>query len=397
MTNAAPTQVPLNSPGFHALIVGVSEYPYVEGGIHAQPETYGLGQLTTGASSALAMYEWLDGARNQLVQPLASCRLLLSPSPAESARIPSSILAKASRATRDNFAKAAHEWRAEASNNQAGCTLFYFAGHGMQRGGLDSVLLLEDFNRPPGAVLHNAVDVNTIFEGMSPSQPACDAIAATQLYFIDACRVEPEQFRNMARVNVTPLWDLAREVRVDNRSAPIFYAALPAGTASAIPGGQSIFSLALLQALRRGAICDGNADPKMRWPVTIYALNQALRAELDNLAEAHGGQFPFFPTGIFKDAQIQFLPTAPTFDVTMEVLPDGTCDNASLVVDGDFRRDIVRTGRPIRPHPVGATLPMGHYTITVSVCPPGPPKHAVKHRESRIVAAGQTYWKLRVA
>jgi hypothetical protein len=69
------------SPGVHALIVGVSSYRHLPGGGGVQAaETYGLTQLSAAASTATAVYEWLATQSANLRVPLASCRLLLSPS-----------------------------------------------------------------------------------------------------------------------------------------------------------------------------------------------------------------------------------------------------------------------------------------------------------------------------
>ena len=47
-------------------------------------------------------------------------------------------------------------------------TIFYFAGHGVQRTQRDAVLLLDDFGAPGGESLANTVDANHLFDGMVP-------------------------------------------------------------------------------------------------------------------------------------------------------------------------------------------------------------------------------------
>src|SRR2546422_10325560 len=68
-------------PGLHALIAGVSAYPHLPAGTGTPaPDSFGMQQLSSTALSAYKMYRWLEGWQNRLRIPLATCRLLLSPS-----------------------------------------------------------------------------------------------------------------------------------------------------------------------------------------------------------------------------------------------------------------------------------------------------------------------------
>ena len=133
--------------GLQAFIIGVSSYPHLPGASAARTKfDFGMQQL---ASPALELL---------------------------------------------NFLTAAAEWQSDAAADTRNICLFYFSGHGVQRKSSDSVLLLEDFGDHRGGMLRNAVDLDTIFHGMAHSseQPK---IAKTQLYFVDACRVEPKKIR----------------------------------------------------------------------------------------------------------------------------------------------------------------------------------------------------------
>ncbi|HSV46369.1 MAG TPA: hypothetical protein VLJ58_11320, partial [Ramlibacter sp.] len=46
-------------PGVYAVIVGVSAYPHLKGGHKPAPETHGLEQLVSSASTAAALFTWL--------------------------------------------------------------------------------------------------------------------------------------------------------------------------------------------------------------------------------------------------------------------------------------------------------------------------------------------------
>src|SRR5258706_503636 len=77
-------------------------------------------------------------------------------------------------------------------------------------------------------------------------------IARTQLYFVDACRITPQEFRQFERMPTYGVFD-AEVNDVDDRKAPIFYAAIPGTAAVGRSGKQSLFSDALLQCLEGAA------------------------------------------------------------------------------------------------------------------------------------------------
>ena len=133
------------NPGVHALVIGVSSYPFLTDGAHAVADPWGMGQLTSTAASAFKMFEWLERTRAKLPVPLATCRVLLSPSPQEP-----HLNGVADAATTMNVLAAANEWRNDASSNRDNVTFFYFAGHGVQRTKEDAVMCLEDFLQPFG-------------------------------------------------------------------------------------------------------------------------------------------------------------------------------------------------------------------------------------------------------
>ena len=70
--------------GTHALICGISAYPHLVGGSgDLTPHNYDLPQLKSAARTAHAVYSWLLEHADDLVPPLASCRLLIAPTPGE--------------------------------------------------------------------------------------------------------------------------------------------------------------------------------------------------------------------------------------------------------------------------------------------------------------------------
>lgn len=158
-------------PGLHAFIVGVSGYPHLPASENepSNPQGLGMRRLTSTSLTAQVMYRWLfdRDAKGLLPVPLATCRLLLSPSTTELAI--DQTLGNAPAATVDNFLQAADAWRTDAASDQKNVTLFYFAGHGVQREKGDAVLLLEEFGNGLGPTLLKAVDMHSIVYGMTTS------------------------------------------------------------------------------------------------------------------------------------------------------------------------------------------------------------------------------------
>src|SRR3954463_11600941 len=70
-------------PGLHALLVGVSRYPHLAGGEEPAAETFGLGQLSSPATTVKLLAERLLAHKDRLTPKLKTLRVLVSPSPSE--------------------------------------------------------------------------------------------------------------------------------------------------------------------------------------------------------------------------------------------------------------------------------------------------------------------------
>src|SRR5205823_5326133 len=113
-------------PGLHALIVGVSGYPHLPvPGAGAPPaEAFGMYQLSSTSLAAYRVYRWLLDEAQGLPVPLATCRLLLSPS-ADELAAEGHLAGLGSASTVDNFLVDAAGWRTDASSSDDNMTLFY--------------------------------------------------------------------------------------------------------------------------------------------------------------------------------------------------------------------------------------------------------------------------------
>jgi len=375
------------NPGVHAFIIGVSQYPFLGGGPQAAADPWGMDQLTSAASTAHKVLEWLKIAR--LTAPLATCRVLLSPSPGEA-----HLAGIADPATTDNVFAEAHAWRADAASHPDNVTFFYFAGHGVQRSKEDAVLCLQDFREPPptAPALRRAIDVATLCGGMSPSSTQPN-IARTQFYFIDACREQPGQLAKFDEPKTTALWDMESDGQ-DDRSAPIFFASVSNHTAGAIPGVQTLFSRVLIAGLE-GNAADSLGDDDAgnpEWGVTVESLNKALQSGVDELNRDLGGDQRYTVGGLLKPARLCLLDKPPVVDVTLTVDPEAASLVSRVMITGDNQAPLVFN--PPFVHPVENKLSAGLYRVDVVCAPPAPP-FTDQHRNKE-ARAPRASWKVKV-
>lgn len=361
-----------DGPGLHVLLVGVSAYPYLIDGDRPCANPRGLAQIDCAAGTVQAMFDWLTRAGDKLGHPLRTCRLLASPSSAEVLTAPG--LARALPATMDNLGEAVRAWRADAAGDRAGATLFYFAGHGVQRTRGDSLLLLSEF-LAPGAMLAHTVDLSCIYDGMG--EPDFPDIAQTQYYFVDACRTDLPGVQALADRSAPALWDVTLGGG-DERVAPIFHAAGSGRLAygSTLPGGVSAFGTDLLACLDGGgAERIRGADGRSRWEVTIGTLARSLPLLVKDANDARGRRLRSF--GIDKwtdmDATITVLPDAPTVECVLRISPTGAENCAS--VDLTLGANPYHFTAPLQnPHPFQAAA--GGYVLRASVPPDASPVYS---------------------
>ena len=380
-------------PGFHAFIAGVSSYPHLPGGIGTPaPDSFGMQQLSSAALTAYKMYCWLVERQRKLPVPLATCRLLLSPSP-EEVQVEPQLAVLADHCTLDAFQAAAGDWRTDASSHQENVTFFYFAGHGVQRSKGDQVLLLEDFGDGRGGTLDKAVNTKNIYNGMvkSPSRPT---MAQIQLYFIDACRILPSKFKDYERMETSAVWDIELSGR-DDRRAPIFYAAVPGSVAYALRGDQSIFSKALFACLNGGAAESEEQDGQQRWQVSYHSLSETLGDYIAELNQTKGADQEFTVDGFGADAIIHYLDGPPLVESMLEVVPVDALAFVEIEVWNNARNELVWSlPAPLNPYPYLGMLPAGEYRISVLINPPHPMYRP--YTQLSLVRPRSFSWKARV-
>jgi hypothetical protein len=263
------------TPGTFAVIIGVSEYLYLQGGAHYVPtdETYGLGQLHVSALTACAFLNWFDLAYDAPDAPPAQCWVRLSPSEAEREALGETLEAAAqdavtvlgaAPATMDSCEEAIGSWfgaMAELSGDAAAKSrsLFFFSGHGLEVAYESQVLLPTDYLRRPGRSVNAAISTANLSKGLQFSP------VTNHLLFVDACRNDNAQLRQFVLTGRNILNEKGAAAANADALTGILYASA-AGTQTWQPreinDGLSVFGGALVRGLeggegieRRG--CDG--------------------------------------------------------------------------------------------------------------------------------------------
>jgi hypothetical protein len=366
-------------PGLHVLLVGISQYQFLAEGEKELIKSYGLGQLDCAARTAGELARWLLNPTADLSWPLRTLRLLASPSKIERGLLPE--FDASPDATLENLQVALHAWRQDASAHPDGATLFYFAGHGIQRTRGDSVLLLSDFLDPHGPMLARAIDFNEIYDGMA--EPNYDQMAHTQVYFVDACRSDFPKLQTLANATPASVWDITEGGR-DDRVAPIFLGASVGRPAfgSRTPGEVSAFGRDVMTCLAGAGADLLRHGPDARWTVTIGTLQQALAQLVKEANKSPGRDLRSFSFDRWTnlDTALVTLRTAP--EVRCRFTFDPTDAQAYTTITLDGLRNAKPCVFPAQPlDPGGYRAPAGGYVLSAEFAPSGGMKPATLARQ----------------
>lgn len=363
----------ISGPAAHILLVGVSDYSNLtEMGVAGDDRTLGLNKLHSPALSAFRLGQTFTRIRDDLPQPLATVRMLLSPSEAE-ARAEPKLRRPYVVPTLESFTRAAREWRADARSHDQNLTIFYFGGHGLQVTKDNVMMLMADFAAPGETQFHAAVPLRNILFGMAPSAQA-PLVAQTQFYFIDACRSRPE-LGNLQLPSGTAIFD--EFSASDRRSTPTFYASVSGEEAKGRTGSISYFCDALLDALEIAsehsakipvAAATGAAQQtKQVWPVTAHAMQDVI---FQRFAAWNIEQVPTLSNVASQTAVLRNLSRPPLVEFSIEIARPELIGATELeVLNSD--RDRFATITPYPPnHPYQVTAPMGFYFLSARNGPP---------------------------
>ena len=350
---------PAASKRTHALVIGISSYPYLDGPEQTQlGATFEMTELSAAAASAAEVASWLITEYDSDA-PLATLRVLLSPAEGEvieGAVAP--LLDGPCPATRQAVEDEMTGFVADCKSQDA-VAFVYVVGHGVQLTKRGAILLLEDVAAPDSAQeLHGALDVVGCYEGFDGPQ-----FAPTQFWFFDACR---ERVQSSTLERMVGAYTLSSPIGTAE-SSTMFLGSSTREAAFSVRGGRSIFSTALLEALR-GAGADGPTDlGSDDWWVTNRKLFDALHSTVKRLAREHGADQNVVPVGLRANTRIHRIDGVPQVPIRLALDPEEAGASSRLTLLFNATEPRVEDSAE---WPFVATVPAGFYKIKVTTQTP---------------------------
>lgn len=261
--------------GTHVLLIGVGSYPFLEGGTPGKTFalSMGMGQLSSPPVSVVELAGWLTNGRvgfNNPDRPLRSLEVLCSDAAPFSLEDSTGVAIAVERARMPAVTQAVIDWMGRAGRNTENLALFFFCGHGLAFGEAETSLLLEDF----GGNTTDPMDEAIAFEQMRMGlMRRCEA--TYQCHLIDACRTPVtkgflDAYGSKSTGKAIASSGLSRELR--DKVAPVFFATDIASSAYGLTGQPSLFTQALLRAMR-GPACREKDD---YWEIQAPALAEGI-------------------------------------------------------------------------------------------------------------------------
>jgi hypothetical protein len=301
----------------HAFVLGVSHYPFVDGPQQTPlGEQLGLANLSSAARSASEVAAWLLGEYRCPEAPLKDVRLVLSP--VEGEQLHPDIVTRTSgqttSATRENVKDEFTAFKQACAENTANRAFVFLTGHGIQLSSRGAIVLLEDFaTADEEDVLFGALDVMGAHASMRVTGQADQ-----QVWFSDACRQRPEIVKRFE--SLTGAWAPGNNPGGDVAATPILLSSSTRENAFADPAGLTLFTEALLWALR-GAGAVGADETCPAWHVSTNRLTAVLPPRVQAMARAGGVDQSIDPNGKPVDIAVQQFVDPPQVDIEVALNP----------------------------------------------------------------------------
>jgi hypothetical protein len=185
--------VAVGEAGVHALIIGISAYPYMSGGSQAAAvqNNYGMGQLLVSAKTAAQIFDWVLQRDEIAGQRLLSCRVLLAPQAGgETSAVQALTYGHYGTPSFDELAAAIKAWSkgfllVDSARARQNVSFFVFSGHGLEHLSSPSLVPLDFLAGPGQAGLQNLIAINGVRDALKTYN------LGASFYFIDACRNAP--------------------------------------------------------------------------------------------------------------------------------------------------------------------------------------------------------------
>jgi hypothetical protein len=314
----------ISGPATHALIIGVGYYAHLPGGKGKLiPDHQGMEQLTSPPYSAREFAAWLRRDYYNPEKPLATIDMLVSEPDASVFIYPGENAKPVERATFARVKQALLAWFQRGDQDPQHQLILFFCGHGVSRGHQSS-LLMEDFGKIPNNPLEHALSFRDFYEGMDTCK------ARQQCFFIDACRVaSPALIMRYANYTGQPVIPgSAFLAQPEVRAAPIFYATVPGQPAYGRSAASSVFTDALLKALKGSGCIDANGTGT--WLVSPFSLSTGLDSLLRWQQENLSGIGQMLNATDLAYLTLHFLKGDPIVPVSIGCKPSEANQQAEL-------------------------------------------------------------------
>lgn len=373
----------VEGPGLHALVIGVSDYRFLpEDGQFPDPKhfTLGLTKVSIPATGAFRVATWLRDHYWHPEVKIKTIDLLLSPHPKEITpetnppkgevdEMRAQLAAEAAALARPdtlNVEQALKSWRKRCEGQPGDVALLYVSGHGIQWGSKDdAIVLLEDFGESEDLFLKRAIDIGRTMKGM-----AGDEMPQTQLYFVDACQIQPDEHANFEDAG-DPVRLSSKFGITDLRSAPIYFGAVSQSAAKGKNGTGTYFAQALVQCLTLDALEAPDESSVLEaerfWHTTVSGLLPKLQDAVTDLAKIDGEKQDIVLGGRTRKAVFSALNGPPSVTVVLDVGPDNAAKASKAELRTAARDATVRGPADCWERPlVIKDVPAGVYFLEVS-------------------------------
>jgi hypothetical protein len=191
--------------------------------------------------------------------------------------------------------------------------------------------------------------------------------ASNQFWFVDACRQLPAVARLFEELQAGVLSLPVPPGEVE--CSPLYLASASRDLAFAEIGGSTLFSRALLSALRGAAAAGPEAARALGWHVPAGRLGDVVKETVRALASVMGEEQSVQPIGWPGRAVVHQFQSTPEVRVILSLEPAAAAagTTVSLLLDADEAKTKVDQAAE---WPLERTLPAGAYQIRVQTQPP---------------------------
>nr|WP_308612998.1 caspase family protein [Massilia eburnea] len=300
-------------PAVHVLVIAVGRYPFLKDGDADQrlPEHGELGQLASPVPSGEALVDWLKSEFKPHSAPLKSIEVLSSPGGNFTDWNGAHV--EVAPPTMANVRRTVKEWAARGDTSPNSVLMFYFCGHGLSNGEVHS-LLLENFGDDADDPFNTgAIDIVAMMDGTRGKK------ATQQLFFLDACRsFKNSAFKKYGEARGQPIINGAALARLDVVEQAALWASKLGALAYGIPGKPSVFTSAMLHAMKGAGALQDEVDGS--WVIAPEFLRLGINFIIQRMPGAPPEQYATLDR-MAKNIKIHSLPGDPTVPVAVLCKP----------------------------------------------------------------------------